>query len=258
MLTGLSPPRPATAPSRDRLEAVLADLYRRQLALSPRDGYLRIHARPAGVRGHVRNFLWYGPYLPDGGAILDWGCNHAPDSCLLRARFGDRYQLHGCDFRPAGCFRAFHEYAGLTFAALSDVVRLPYPDAAFDAVIGSGTLEHTAMDYESLKELYRVLRPDGVLVVTYLPNRLSVQEWLRRTLRKPGAHHRLYGLAEASEWLKRSGFLPVAAEHQAFFWDAVREGLKLPPPLVRLLRRSLPVHLFSSTLRFVARKVTTM
>jgi SAM-dependent methyltransferase len=247
-----SPP-PVAAAARAPLERLLRELYQKQLALSPDDSYLRIHARPGSVRNHVRNFLWYEPHLPPRGAVLDWGCNHAPDSCLLRARFGDRLALHGCDFRAPGHFAAFDEFSRLAFTPLRDLVMLPYPNASFDVVIGSGTLEHTAMDYESLKQLHRVLRPDGLLVITYLPNRWSVQEWARRVLKR-GCHQRLYGL----DWLKRSGFLPLAAEHQMLLWDAIAEVTRLPAGLCRVLRSCVPVHRFSSTLRLIARKVTSM
>ena len=61
---------------------------------------------------HVLTFLWYRRYLPDEGAILDWGCNHAPDSCLLRMAYGQRLRLHGCDFVDSGLYAVFHEFAG--------------------------------------------------------------------------------------------------------------------------------------------------
>src|SRR5206468_37127 len=77
-------------------------------------------------------------------------------------------------------------------ARLTDPVRLPYPDGTFDAVVGSGVLEHTAMDGESLKELYRVLRTGGLLVVTFLPYAYSWDEWYRRNVAKAGYHRRLY------------------------------------------------------------------
>src|SRR5262245_30808593 len=68
-------------------------------------------------------------------------------------------------------YPVFHRYADLSYRQLDHIFRLPYPDAAFDAVIASGVLEHVPMGYESLKELHRVLRPDGRLIITYLPNR---------------------------------------------------------------------------------------
>lgn len=42
---------------------------------------------------------------------------------------------------------------------------LPFPDKSFDIVIHHDVIEHTAKPYLMLKEQYRVLREDGVLIV---------------------------------------------------------------------------------------------
>src|SRR5262245_16242217 len=168
------------APGDDSLRQLLADLYQDQLALDPGNGYLHEHGSERAIANQVRTFHWYRPYLSEGGSVLDWGCNHAPDSCLLRAWFGDRLKLYSCDFVEADRFSVFHDYAQPVHRRLDDEVLLPFEDDQFDAVIGSGVLEHTARDADSLRELYRVIKPDGVLVISYLPNWLSVKEWLRR------------------------------------------------------------------------------
>lgn len=56
---------------------------------------------------------------------------------------------------------------------------LPYPDACFDAVVSFQVIEHIQNDRGFLKEIYRVLRPGGVCLVT-TPNRpmsLSRNPW---------------------------------------------------------------------------------
>jgi len=93
---------------------------------------------------------------------------------------------------------------------LTDPDRLPCASQFFGAVIGSGILEHSARDGESLRELYRVLKPRGVLVITYLPNRLSIHEWLRRVVWRRDFHRRLYGLREIRRMLLHHGFYPPA------------------------------------------------
>ena len=38
---------------------------------------------------------------------------------------------------------------------------LPYENGTFDVLVGSGVLEHVALESEALKELWRVIRPGG-------------------------------------------------------------------------------------------------
>ena len=53
----------------------------------------------------------------------------------------------------------------------SDACRLPFPDGAFDIVISSECIEHTAHPIRAVAEMCRVLKPRGTLVVT-VPNRV--------------------------------------------------------------------------------------
>lgn len=252
---------PPAQPDTSVLCCVLAELYHAQLALDPQNGYVLEHASARCVTNQVLTFQWYQPYLPATGAILDWGCQHAPDSCLLRAGFGDRFALHACDFVPQEQYRRFYEFAELSYAQLDDVVRLPYDDETFEVVIGSGVLEHAALDYESLKELYRILKPEGVLIITYLPNWLSIQEWRRRVICRRGFHRRLYGLGETRQLLKRSGFYPIVSGYHTFFWQRALTRLGFgggTRTLAGILAAICPLTLFSSTLCFIAQRVRSM
>ena len=143
----------------ESLETVLAGLYKQYLDRVCDDSYVRTHAEPAFLSGTVRLFRLYEPYLAGRMSILDWGCHHAPDACLIRARFSREVVLHGCDIVDPRRYEDFYRYAGLEYRQLAHPFQLPYPDGQFDAVIASGVLEHVPMDYESLKELHRVLQP---------------------------------------------------------------------------------------------------
>jgi SAM-dependent methyltransferase len=259
LLPALLSKPPAAPPGSEfeRLCSILSELYRETLAAGAPTAYMQEHARPKCVANQVRTFQWYQPFLPAAGSILDWGCNHAPDSCLLRAQYGERFELHGCDFLPAGAFPTFYSFADFAYRQLDDVVRLPYPSEFFDVVVGSGALEHAAMDYESLKELYRVLKPGGLFIASYLPNRLSIAEWRRRVLYRRDFHRRLYTRSSATELLKHAGFYPLTVDHHTFIWERLL-GRRIAGLAGGLLRWLLPVHLFCSTLCFVARKQHSM
>ncbi len=128
---------------------------------------------------------------------------------------GDAVDLYGCDV-DAKDYQTFFDFADLKYTQLTHAHLLPYDDNSFDAVIGSGVLEHVPNDSESLKELYRVLKPGGVFIMTMLPNWLSYTEWLNRMMKNP--HHlRRYGLGEAKHMLMHHGFLPlISGFHQVF------------------------------------------
>jgi SAM-dependent methyltransferase len=225
----------------------LPELYRRQLELRPQDDYLRGHAEPGFIAGTEQVFEFYRPWLPATGRLLDWGCRHAPDACLIRARCGETLALDGCDVVEPEDYAVFHSYAGLQYQQVHHAYQLPYADSTFDAVLAAGVLEHVPMDYESLKELYRVMKPDGRLLITYLPNRTSIEEWrLRR--RANGLHHRrLYARDELRAILQHAGFEPLVLGYQT-------QLDLLPLRTSPLLRTLSPLRRFTACLCSVAAK----
>jgi SAM-dependent methyltransferase len=228
----------------------LGELYAAQIERSPHDTYLRQHAEPAFVAGAEKVFAFYEPHLPQAGRILDWGCRHAPDAGLIRAR-RPSVEIEGCDVLAPDQYRVFYEYAGLRYRRLEHLFQLPYADASFDVVIAAGVLEHVAMDYESLKELHRVLRPEGRLIVTYLPNRGSVEEWWLRRKNAP-SHARLYSRRDFREMLLHTGFLPVVLGYQTQL-----DLLPRSSGLASLLR-PFGLARFTSCLCAVASRVTSL
>ena len=83
------------------------------------------------------------------------------------------YQVEGqealIDLR--GLF-AGREYLGIDFRAgpgvdlVADVEKLPFPDASVGTVLALSTFEHVRHFWKGFDEVYRVLRPDGVLIVS--------------------------------------------------------------------------------------------
>jgi ubiquinone/menaquinone biosynthesis C-methylase UbiE len=218
--------------------------------------YLREHGQAHVVRHQVNVFCWYAQQLPESGAFLDWGCNHGPDSCLLRHQMGDSADLYACDFTNDDDYPVFRQFAVAQYRKLTDIVELPYPDSSFDAVIGSGVLEHVAMDYESLKEVYRVLKPGGLLVVSYLPHALSWTEWYRRAIRKEGFHRRLYRKSVFAQLLKSTGFYPEFVGYHTGLPDWLN-GSRLRSIQKALSRRLSPVFRHD-IIRALARKMHSM
>jgi SAM-dependent methyltransferase len=212
--------------SPDAVRAARLDLLRRLYAEQQQrrpDDYLRAHAAPDFVRGTEQVYEWYHGWLPRHGRLLDWGCRHAPDACLLTAEATGELSIDGCDTVEPGSYDVFHGAAGLRYRRLDHEYELPYETGSFDAVVAAGVLEHVPMEYESLKELSRVTRTGGVLVITFLPNRWSLHERRARRaavdLHRAGdAHHlRTYRLSAVRERLQSTGFVVRRAGHQTHF-----------------------------------------
>jgi 2-polyprenyl-3-methyl-5-hydroxy-6-metoxy-1,4-benzoquinol methylase len=142
--------------------------------------------------------------------ILDWGCGWGQVSDLLR-RAG--LTVESFDYGGPEAPNAVVElprFPGLSAYVCSDPIRLPYPEASFDAVLSCGVLEHVEDPDGSLEELKRVLRPAGTLYVYKLPNRSSYLERIARTAglyyHGQAPNDRLYTIASAHELLTHHGF----------------------------------------------------
>ncbi|HEX6031996.1 MAG TPA: methyltransferase domain-containing protein [Tepidiformaceae bacterium] len=110
-------------------------------------------------------------------------------------------------------------HPGLVTWLQADGRRLPFPDATFDALICSETLEHLPDDLAALLELRRVARPGATLAVsvpTYWPELvLWTLSW--RITHTPGGHVRIYRLRDLHIRLCAAGWRPFASRRRHAF-----------------------------------------
>lgn len=114
--------------------------------------------------------------LQGGERLLDVGCWNG--SFLARVERAGLYsEFEGVDMVEAGVTEARRR--GLT-AQVVDLNRdpLPFPDAHFDGLTLLAVLEHVFDPYFMLREVHRVLRPGGELVID-VPNAASFSNRLR-------------------------------------------------------------------------------
>ncbi len=89
-----------------------------------------------------------------------------------------------------------------------DVVRCPLPDASLDGVVMLNVLEHIEDDRGAMRQVFRVLRPGGVVVIE-VPAGPHLYDAYDKVL----MHHRRYTLAGVSELVTGAGFTVLRASH---------------------------------------------
>jgi SAM-dependent methyltransferase len=96
------------------------------------------------------------------GRHLDLGVGDAAFVGALHER--TRLEVVGADPHAGYLSAARQQHPDLTLVRVGD--RLPFADAVFDSVTMLDVLEHTRSERATLAEVWRVLRPEGLLVLT--------------------------------------------------------------------------------------------
>jgi len=177
--------------------------------LTPSDIFDRLALEPEPVKASLQQFrsracaqqyrLPYAQtqeFLREPRRVLDWGCGNGYFSYFLW-QAGHRVDSYAFG-APSPMIRHLQERSErpVTYSAgiESEPVKLPYADGTFDAVFSIGVLEHVrefgGNELESLREIGRVLRPDGLFFCFHFPNRLSWIEALTTVFRS--RHHHAY------------------------------------------------------------------
>lgn len=117
--------------------------------------------------------------LPPEGRLLDVATGTG-DLALLARRQYPALRVCGADLTPAMLAQARDKTGAHTIHwTVADGVRLPYPDAAFDAVISVFMLRNVPDVLQTLQEQVRVVKPGGRVVCLEMtwPQRFPMK-WL--------------------------------------------------------------------------------
>lgn len=110
-----------------------------------------------------------------------------------------------------------------------DLTCCPLPDACVDAVVMLNVLEHIEDDVEALRQVRRILKPGGIVVIE-VPAGPKLYDFFDKHLH----HFRRYSAASLREVGERAGLRQLASSHVGFFvfpafW-AVKKKNRLFPP----------------------------
>lgn len=159
------------------------------------------------------------------GLILEIGSGISP--VMTRT---DRIVYSELSFLACRTLKHTH---GRGLYVVADATRLPFRDGTFSHTVSSEVLEHIKEDRLALKELARVMRPGGRLVVTF-PHRKFYFTMDDRFVR----HFRRYELAEMVERLEEAGLRPIATQKVLGPLDKL--GINAAILLFSMARRFLP------------------
>lgn len=140
------------------------EMYRRKYALS-RPGYR--------TGGQVFEALLR-RHLPGARRVLDAGCGRAG---ILQDNFRNVPFLAGAD----ADLSSLRDNTRLHGGALANLRALPFADASFDIVGSTWVMEHLEEPQEAFREIGRVLRPGGHLLVL-APNAWSLVTLVNRAI----------------------------------------------------------------------------
>lgn len=122
------------------------------------------------------------PHLRDGERWLDAGCGSGYFARELANAGADVIGVDAAmGMVEESMARATSEphAARMSFQQVETIERLPFADASFDGVLCSSVIEYVHDYAQALRELGRVLRPGGVLLVT-VPNKVAMTRVLER------------------------------------------------------------------------------
>ncbi|MGC1548558.1 MAG: methyltransferase domain-containing protein, partial [Rhodanobacter sp.] len=134
---------------------------------------------------HLHRYAWC-RRLVEGKVVLDIACGEGYGSAMLARSAAS---VTGVDISVEAVQHATEAYAHVARLQYKqgDAAAIPLPDSSVDVVVSFETIEHHDRHNEMISEIRRVLRPDGLLIISS-PNRIVYTEL--------AGHHNEYHVKE--------------------------------------------------------------
>ncbi len=106
-------------------------------------------------------------YKSDGRNLLEIGVNHGTQTLVYHSQFNNPGEMHGLDWEDRLSNVAKEK---VSFHKINiENEKLPPQDGNYDVVVCNQVFEHIKNIYTPISEIWRVLRPDGLLCFS-VPN----------------------------------------------------------------------------------------
>lgn len=148
-----------------------------------------------------------------GMDILDFGCGKGEIVGAMRElNPGSKYS--GVDVSATAIDYASKKYPDVAFRKIEDGGRLPFADNSFDFIFTSEVIEHVYDTENAFREMARVLRPGGQLLLTtpyhgFVKNIILALVGFDKHFNPTGAHVRFFSKKTLARCLSAVALLPV-------------------------------------------------
>lgn len=151
--------------------------------------------------------------------ILDVGCGGGGTVAALASQAGDG-KVCGVDISPASVDTARRTNAeliesGRVDVRLASVSALPFGNDTFDLATAVETHYYWPQPVANAREILRVLRPGGTLVIIAETYRGRRMDWLFRPVMRLLLRATYLTPAEHADWLKAAGYAGVEVDTEA-------------------------------------------
>lgn len=161
--------------------------------------------------------------VPGGSRVLDAGAGE-----LRYREFCEHLKYVSQDFgqydgKGDGVGRQTGTWDQSRLDIVSDIIEIPEPDASFDAVMCIEVLEHVPYPVDALRELHRLLRPGGELIIT--------APFCSLTHFAPYFYHTGYSRYFYEHWLEELGFEIEDMQWNGNYFEWLAQELRRLPDM---------------------------